>query len=309
MRFYFMLHPSLVRLACIPPPRLSSLLKKDTLVALLDGTADSAPSQPVAAETLAQLPVTLKRFKNLAQRPKLIDKMLAAMDPHKFTPDVLDDKLWKDGAKLGVVYMYLKQSPESDMPRVYILELKFEAAFLSAASQLSNRCRAAAKLPVDALKKGFYRAKGCKVEWAWRDGDEGERGEIPTLCFEDTGKTVAVEDPFDIDSVAIVTTAKGRMVKTEPLRELFEQEGVDFEKFGQKFELDGGTYIMSPSAKRKASRMSPKSSSPRKKHKGKKKLIELAAGNVSDALMRKLAPAAGRSSSSRPSAAAVFGGE
>ena len=125
----FMIHPSLVRLACMPPPRLSSLLKKDTLVALLDGTADSAQSQPVAAENVAQLPVSLKKFKRLSQQPKLVDKILAAMDPHKFTPDVLGDKLWKDGAKLGVVYMYLKQSPESDMPRMYILELKFEAVF------------------------------------------------------------------------------------------------------------------------------------------------------------------------------------
>ena len=97
-----MLHPSLVRLACIPPPRLSSLLKKDTLVALLDGTADSAPSQPVAAESVAQLPVSLKRFRNLCQYPKLIDKILAAIDPHKFTPGVLKDDLWKDGAKLGL---------------------------------------------------------------------------------------------------------------------------------------------------------------------------------------------------------------
>ena len=119
MRLYFMLHPSLVRLACIPPPRLSSLLKKDTLVALLDGTADSAPSQPVAAESVAQLPVSLKRFRNLCQYPKLIDKILAAIDPHKFTPWVLKDDLWNDGAKLGVIYMYLKQTPE----------LKFETAF------------------------------------------------------------------------------------------------------------------------------------------------------------------------------------
>ena len=135
-----MLHPSLVRLACIPPPRLSSLLKKDTLVALLDGTADSAPSQPVAAESRAQLPVSLKRFRNLCQYPKVIDKILAAIDPHKINPSVLKDDKWKDGAKLGVIYMYLKQTPESDLPRVYILELKFEAAFLSAVSQLSNRC-------------------------------------------------------------------------------------------------------------------------------------------------------------------------
>jgi len=244
------------------------LLKKDTLVALLDGTADSAPSQPVAAESRAQLPVSLKRFNNLGQYPKLIDKILAAMDPHKFTPEVLDDKLWKDGAKLGVIYMYLKMSPESDMPRVYILELKFEAAFLSAVSQLSNQCVDARKLPVEALKEGFYHVKGCKVQWAYRGEYEG-RGERPTVCFEDAGKSVVVEDPFDIDSVAIVTTAKGRMVKIEPLRELFEMEGVDFENFGQKFELEGGTYIMSPSAKRKASRMSPKSSSPRKKNKEK----------------------------------------
>ena len=302
-----MLHPSLVRLACIPPPRLSSLLKKDTLVALLDGTADSAPSQPVAAESRAQLPVSLKRFRNLCQYPKLIDKILAAIDPHKFTPGVLKDDLWKDGAKLGVIYMYLKQTPESEMPRVYILELKFEAAFLSAVSQLSNQCVDTRKLPVEALKEGFYHVKGCKVQWAYRGEYEG-RGERPTVCFEDAGKAVVVEDPFDIDSVAIVTTATGRKVKSEKLRELFEVEGVEFGDFGQKFQLEGGTSIMSPSAKRKASKMSPMSSSPRKKNKGKKKLIELAAGNVSDALMRKLAPAAGRSSSSRPSAAAVFEG-
>ena len=128
------------------------------------------------------------------------------------------------------------------------------------------------------------------------------------MCFEDAGKAVVVEDPFDIDSVAIVTTATGRKVKSEKLRELFEVEGVEFGDFGQKFPLEGGTSIMSPSAKRKAPRMSPISSSPRKKIKGKKKVIELAAGNVSDALMRKLAPAAGRSSSSRLSAAAVLEG-
>ena len=156
------------------------------------------------------------------------------------------------------------------------------------------------------MKKGFYRVKGCKVEWAWQIVEDGSAN--PTVCFADTGTAVAVEDPFDIDSVAIVTTSKGRKVKSEPLRELFEIEGVDFENFGQKFEVEDGAYIMSPSAKRKASRMSPKSSSPRKKKQGKKKLIEHAAGSVSDALMRKLAPAAGRSSSSRPSAAAVFEG-
>ena len=101
MRFLFMLHPFLVRLACMPLPRLSSLLKKDTLVALLDGTADTAQSQPVAAANVAQLPASLKQFKHLSQQPKLLDKILAAIDPHKSTPDVLDDELWQDGGKLG----------------------------------------------------------------------------------------------------------------------------------------------------------------------------------------------------------------
>lgn len=77
----------------MPPPRLSSLLKKDTLVALLDGTADSVQSQPVAAANVAQLPASLKQVKRLSQQPKLLDKILPAIGPHKFTPDVLGDKL------------------------------------------------------------------------------------------------------------------------------------------------------------------------------------------------------------------------
>ena len=93
------------------------------------------------------------------------------------------------------------------------------------------------------------------------------------MCFEDTGKAVAVEDPFDIDSVAIVPTFNGRKVKSEPLRELFELEGVDFENFGQKFEWEDGTAIMSPSQKRKPSRMSPKSTSPRKNTKEKRRWL------------------------------------
>ena len=243
----------------------------------------------------------------MGQQPKLVDKILAAIDGRKFTPAVLEDRHWEEGAKLGVIYMYLKQTAESDLPRVYILELKCERTFLSAASQLSQQCRASVLMPVDALKKGFYRVKGCKVEWALHI-DDGE-SEKPTVCFEDTGKAITVEDPFDIDSVAIFTTFKDRKVKSEPLRELFEICGVDFSNFGQKFKLEGGTEIMSPSAKRKASRMSPKSSSPRRKHKGRKVEIKLAAGRVSDALMRRFTPEAGSSSCSRPSAAAVFGGD
>ena len=197
MRFYFMLHPSLVRLACMAPHRLSSLLKNNTLVALLDGTADSAQSQPVAAENVAQLPAILKRFKHLGQQPKLVDKILAAIDGRKFTPAVLEDRHWEEGAKLGVIYMYLKQTAESDLPRVYILELKCERTFLSAASQLSQQCRASVLMPVDALKKGFYRVKGCKVEWALHiDDDESEK---PTMCVS---KILGKQSPWKTPSTS-----------------------------------------------------------------------------------------------------------
>ena len=64
-----MLHPFLVRLACMPPHRLSSLLKKETLVALLDGTSDSAQSQTVPVEKAIMVPTGIKKFKHLMTYP------------------------------------------------------------------------------------------------------------------------------------------------------------------------------------------------------------------------------------------------
>ena len=71
----------------MPPRRLSSLLKQDTLVALLDGTADTATSQSVAAEKDAQIPASVKLFRRFAQHPKFVNKILATIDPKKVHPE------------------------------------------------------------------------------------------------------------------------------------------------------------------------------------------------------------------------------
>ena len=110
---------------------------------------------------------------------------------------------------------------------------------------------------------------GTAIEWPWKpEGDEA--AERPSVCLSEMGKTIVVADPFDIDSVAVVTTATGRSVKSEPLRQLFETEGVDYGDYGRQWVVQDGTYIMSPSAKRKAAKMSPPGrASPKQQKKSK----------------------------------------
>jgi len=178
------------------------------------------------------------------------------LDPLRFSLSMLKDPLWTVETKLGVIYMYLKETPESVMPSVYVEELKDEKAFLAAVSQISQKNVAATKLSVEDLKKGFYNVNGTAVEWPWK-GEGDDASERARVCLSEMGKTIVVADPFDIDSVAVVTTAGGRSVKSEPLRQLFETEGVDYGDYGRQWVVKDGTYIMSPSAKRKAAKMSP----------------------------------------------------
>ena len=117
-----------------------------------------------------------------------------------------------------------------------------------------------------------------------------------------------MEDIFDIESVAIVTTATGRAVKSEPLRQLFETEGVDYGDYGRQWVVKDGTYIMSPSAKRKAAKMSPPGRASPKKKKKKASPVALAAGNVSAALRLRINTAASGSSSGHQSAEVVLSG-
>ena len=151
----YLLHPFLVRLSCMPPRRLSSLLKQDTLVALLDGTSAAAASQTVPVEKAAMVPASVKKFRHLIAHPKLVDKIMMRLDVLRFSQSELNDPLWTVETKLGIIYMYLKEKPESVMPSVYIEELKNEKAFLAAVSQRSKKNVAATKLSVEDLKKGF----------------------------------------------------------------------------------------------------------------------------------------------------------
>ena len=126
--------------------------------------------------------------------------------------------------------------------------------------------------------------------------------------MEEMGEKIAVADPFDIDSVAIVTTAAGRVVKSEPLRQMFEGEGVDFAGYGQQWIVKDGTYIMSPAAKRKAAKMTPPGRASPKKKRKKTNPVALPVGNVSEAVMNRINNAGSSSSSSRQSAQLVLSG-
>ena len=97
----YLLHPFLVRLSCMPPRRLSSLLKQDTLVALLDGTSSSASSQTVPVEKEAMVPASVKKFKHLIAHPKLVDKIMMRLDVLRFSQSELNDPLWTVETKLG----------------------------------------------------------------------------------------------------------------------------------------------------------------------------------------------------------------
>ena len=307
IHFFYSLHEFLVRLACIPPRRLSSLLKKETLVALLDGSSDAAQSQVGTVEKEVVLPSGIKKFKHLTAYPKLVDKIMMRLDVKRFFESELKHPQWTMEAKMGVIYMYLKETPESLMPSTYIEELKAEKVFFAAVSQISSKNVDAAKLSVEDLKKGFYRVDGNMVEWPWaNEGDDS--GATPKVCLEDMGKTITVVNPFDIDSIATATTAAGRVVKSEPLRQMFEGEGVDFAGYGQQWIVKDGTYIMSPAAKRKAAKMTPPGRASPKKKRKKTNPVALPVGNVSEAIMNRINNAGSSSSSSRQSAQLVLSG-
>ena len=179
--------------------------------------------------------------------------------------------------------------------------------FFAAVSQISSKNVDAAKLSVEALKKGFYRVDGHMVEWPWaNEGDDS--GATPKVCLEDMGKTITVVNPFDIDSIATATTAAGRVMKSEPLRQMFEGEGVDFAGYGQQWIVKDGTYIMSPAAKRKAAKMTPPGRASPKKKRKKTNPVALPVGNVSEAIMNRINNAGSSSSSSRQSAQLVLSG-
>ena len=86
----------------MPPRRLSSLLKQDTLVALLDGTSAAASSQTVPVEKAVMVPASVKKFRHLIAHPKLVDKIMMVLDPLRFFQSELNDPLWKVETKLSI---------------------------------------------------------------------------------------------------------------------------------------------------------------------------------------------------------------
>jgi hypothetical protein len=244
------------------------MIKKDTLVALLDGrlTASdvAAPSQEAVQK---KLPTHVKRFKHLSGYSKLLDKILLAMDPRKFTETVLASEAFQRVDKLGVVYMGLKEGPDSELPRVYLQEMDSEGAFLSAISQryveVEDNLR---DIPVSKLKHGFYRVEGVTIIWPW--ATDGEKPDVfPTVTFEDIGTEISIDEPFSIESDATVKMANGREMKTGPLNLLFEKEGVSFDNFGNRWRVQGCTAIISASAKRKAKAAERAALSPKRRKK------------------------------------------
>ena len=160
------------------------------------------------------------------------------------------------------------------------------------------------KIPSNVLEHGFYRVDGVKFVWPWKKTDGAQPDTFPTVDLGEIAEEIVVDEPYNIDSEATFVTKAGLKMKTPPLRELFEKEGVDFTVFGVRWQIDGCTEIISASAKRKAMQKARAALSPKRRRRTTGSRVCSASpkqvANVSAALARRLERPGPASSSSKP---------
>jgi hypothetical protein len=122
--------------------------------------------------------------------------MLVEMDARKCNETVLASEVLQGIGKLGVLYMGLKEGPDSEVPRVYIQEMGTESVFFSAISQRYQKIEEnLGGFTIASLRHGFYRVDGLKIIWPWAL-DAEKPAEFPTVAFGDIATEITIDDPF-----------------------------------------------------------------------------------------------------------------
>ncbi|MCP4244733.1 MAG: hypothetical protein GY772_29670 [bacterium] len=217
---------------------ISSLLKNDNLVALLDGRLQGGPKAPPAKVT--NIRVAYKKFKHLTKTKGLIEKILARIDPGTFAPDVF--RTWTDmDEKLGVMCMALGVSRNTALPNQYYEGLSSQEAFLSACSQrYAGIGRIMAGRSLDEIKRGWYDVDNAHTVTCFLSRGEGRARQV----FDDNA-SIAILQPFETTTSAEVSQY-GRTYLCNDLKSVFEDAGVVFPDEDAEWRL--------PDAQRKRSR-------------------------------------------------------
>ncbi len=226
---------------------MSSLLKNDNLVALLDGRLQGCPKTTPTKVT--NLRVAYTKFKHVTKTTGLIEKVLDCINPEASSHDVM--RHWSNmPEKLGVMCMALHVSGKSTRPNQYYADLSSQDAFLSACSQRYERLggiMAGRKLA--DMTKGWFDVENENTVPCFLGKEEPKA----TQAFGENASNRILQ-PFEM-TTAIEVTQYGRQYLCTDLKSGFEEAAVRFPDTEEKWRLRD--------AKRKRSR-TPRQS--RRKH-------------------------------------------
>ncbi len=208
---------------------ISSLLKNDNLVALLDGRLQGCPKATPSKVT--NLRVAYKKFKHLTKTKGLIEKVLARIDPETFSYDVM--RHWSDMAeKLGVMCMALGVSGTSTLPNQYYEDLSSQDAFLSACSQrYESLGRLMAGRKLADMTKGWYDVENEHTVTCFLSTGEARARQV-----FDENASIRILQPFEM-TTTIEVTQYGRKYLCTDLKSGFEAAGVRFPDTEEEWRL------------------------------------------------------------------------
>ena len=216
--------------------RLHSLVQNDGLVGALEGRAEVAVKQPAGRrKTGATLKARMTRFKHLTQMPTVISSILRALE------ESVHDDLLASGedvqVQLNVLCLALKVSQGSLLPKQYLQGMGCVDAFTSACVvRYAVFSKPLHDKRLQDILNGHWAESGQKISSIY---DERDEKAVVDLSFADD---VQIQDPFDLDTVAIVTQGAAKF-KVEDLKQTLSEAGVEFPDVMEKWTVKGAEPI------------------------------------------------------------------
>jgi hypothetical protein len=205
---------------------LSGLLKKDSLVALLDGrlqaaSAAASSQRPARADVVRRLRSTATRFRHILETKGVVDDIIKKVMPAG-DHDAIEALTCHQ--KLDVVCVLLGVNKQTFLPDKHYKNLSEVANLLSACSQRFDKVmkETVGDKPVDELLQGW---SGVQPDGKLTAVFKNKDGEPVAIAFP--GKITKITDPFDLNTT-ISVDVQGTAMMIHDVKESFVAQDVEF---------------------------------------------------------------------------------
>jgi hypothetical protein len=217
---------------------IAGLMRKDTLVALLDGTLGDKDTQQPQTESVwsnRKMRSAITKFAHLGGVKGFVAESLCTIEPNHFKRESFEAE-WSNEDIIGILCFALRVRRDSALPtKSHEVELlgdlvsAFSQRYASVGKPMENVSK-------NAILNGYYLSQDLRILCSL--APPPQEGEEPLHIEFSWADSLVLEDAFDADS-AVSLHRGGRKMSFTALRSTFEQKGVNFRVDGDTWTLAG----------------------------------------------------------------------